>query len=430
MKTIGLDIGTTSIGIVVADTENKTVIDSKTVESNSFIDSKPGERIQNVDTIVSKAMCLINDMLEKHTDISAIGLTGQMHGIIYTNADGKAVSPLITWQDMRGEKTAEEIKEKFGIGAAAGYGLISHIENIKNKEVPADAVKICTVGDYIGMVLTGRKEPLIHTGNAASLGLFNSKTFKFRKEIIEALGADVSVLPETTKEICEIGKYKGIPVLVSLGDNQASFLGAVGTRKNICQINVGTGGQISVLSDEFFETEGIEARPYIGDSYILTGAALCSGRAYAILEKFFRSYAKAVGSDGPQYDIMAALAEDADKNSGLVTDTRFMGTRTRPDIKGSVTKVTEDNFTPANLIYSWLCGMADELLSLCERIEEGSDIKINCFMGSGNGLRKNKTLREIFTEKTNDGFSMGEAREEAAFGAAVSACYADFSKGI
>lgn len=73
-------------------------------------------------------------------------------------------------------------------------------------------------------------------------------------------------------------------------------------------VNIGTGSQISVLSDSWFEGPGIEARPLTADSYLLVGAALCGGAAYAALEHFFREYAAAAGGkDQPQYGIMQSF---------------------------------------------------------------------------------------------------------------------------
>ena len=68
---------------------------------------------------------------------------------------------------------------------------------------------------------------------------------------------------------------------------------------------MGTGGQISVLSEQHFEAPGIEARPFLNRTWLLTGAILCAGRAYAILEQFFRSCASAMGlGDTAQYELM------------------------------------------------------------------------------------------------------------------------------
>lgn len=40
-------------------------------------------------------------------------------------------------------------------------------------------------------------------------------------------------------------------------------------------VNMGTGGQISVLSGQYFSGDGIEARPFLNGKYLLAGASLC-----------------------------------------------------------------------------------------------------------------------------------------------------------
>ena len=53
MKVIGIDIGTTTISLVVLDTEKKAVLESRTVPNGTFIRTeKEWERIQNPDRIV------------------------------------------------------------------------------------------------------------------------------------------------------------------------------------------------------------------------------------------------------------------------------------------------------------------------------------------------------------------------------------------
>lgn len=92
-----------------------------------------------------------------------------------------------------------------------------------------------------------------------------------------------------------LGEYRGRLVSVAIGDNQASFLGAVYDMENSVLVNIGTGGQISVLSDHCLMAENIEARPFVKGRYLLAGSSLCGGRAYAMLEKFFKTYAEAMG---------------------------------------------------------------------------------------------------------------------------------------
>lgn len=139
MKAIGIDIGTTTIGGVVVEVDERrhsTVIEARTIQNGSFIGtSNEWERIQDAEKIIQKAKVVVDEFIDKYPDAHNIGLTGQMHGIVYLNAEGRSVSPLYTWQDGRGnicdDKTGKsllkEIEEKCQYKAASGYGLITHL---------------------------------------------------------------------------------------------------------------------------------------------------------------------------------------------------------------------------------------------------------------------------------------------------------------
>lgn len=112
------------------------------------------------------------------------------------------------------------------------------------------------------------------------------------KWVIAAKRADFNQIgqqfPDVCTEIEKLGTYRGRTVTTAIGDNQASFLGAAGDEENTLLVNMGTGGQISVLSGQYFSGDGIEARPFLNGKYLLAGASLCGGKAYALLEQFFR----------------------------------------------------------------------------------------------------------------------------------------------
>ena len=94
MKTIGIDIGTTTIGAVVMDTQDKRLLTSVTIPNGSFIKTAcEWERIQDVGLLMKKAKELLDSLLEEYPDTKTIGLTGQMHGILYTDINGQCISP-------------------------------------------------------------------------------------------------------------------------------------------------------------------------------------------------------------------------------------------------------------------------------------------------------------------------------------------------
>lgn len=426
MKSIGIDIGTTSISTVVFDPETGKVLHARTIENGSFIPTEyEWEKIQDPVIILEKSQRVLDEFLKMYPDTDSIGITGQMHGIVYTDNDGHPCSPLYTWQDGRGAEVADFIRKTCGLNVPSGYGLATHIYNQKNGLVPERAVHLCTIGDCLGMYLTGRNQPLIHISNAASLGFYDTKHARFYTDKLAALGISQDILPTITEDFSILGSYKGVPVTAALGDNQASFLGSAGLRSNVLLLNMGTGGQISVLSDTCFEAPGIEARPLVKGKYLLVGSSLCGGRAYAILEKFLRSYAESSsGENSSQYPVMEKLAKDYAKDhpyrNPVLVDTRFNGTRTNPSLRGSIRNLSEDNFTPAALIYSTLVGMSQELFDLYQIISAGTNIHADLLIASGNGYRRNEILRQISREMFGAPLELAPYEEEAACGAAIS----------
>lgn len=439
MITIGIDLGTTTISAVVLEKEASAewkkgrVLETRTIPGGGFLKTPhEWERLQSPGETVSQAKALLEELLSRYSDVAAIGLTGQMHGIVYVDREGRSISPLFTWQDGRGnlpgfgrdgDKTLVEwVQKETGYQVFSGYGLVTHLYHCQKGLVPEGSAGICTIADYLGMCLTGRKRPLMHISNGAGLGFFDGREGVFREEVLGKLGMDVSLLPELAKGFSCLGCYKGIPVSVAIGDSQASFLGTVGMKENTLLLNMGTGGQISLLSEKYFEAPGIEARPLTEGKYLLTGSSLCGGRAYAVLERFLRSYARQAGAgDVSQYEIMGRLAEKGwqQRKGGMKVTTAFCGTRTDPKLRGSITGIGEDNFTPEGLVYGVLEGMARELYDFYRLIREGTGIRAEHLTASGNGMRKNPTLQKIVSELFGTELEEAPYEEEAACGAAL-----------
>lgn len=454
MKVIGIDMGTSTISGVVADSISGAVLAVRNIPNKSTISTANGwEHIQDGDKACQAAKAVLDQLLTRCPDVQGIGLTGQMHGVLYVNAKGEAVSPLYTWQDGRGDlpefggrPLTALIREKTGLFVPSGYGLVTHLYQLKRNLVPKDGRFICTVSDYLGMKLTGRREPLLHASNGASLGFFDAKDRRFQADAAEKAGIDLRILPKIKDETECLGKYRGIPVYAAIGDNQASFLGAAGGRENTVLLNMGTGGQISLLSSEYLEIPGIETRPFVDRRYLLVGASLCGGKAYALLESFFRSYLAAAGADAPsQYPVMERLAragwrQELEKNQGrkrensqawhdwpdqIKTITTFAGTRLDPKARGSITGIGVGNFTPEDVICGVLKGMVEELMEMYWQIRERTGISADRLILSGNGFRKNPVLQDMASHMFGLKASLAEGEEEAACGCALGAAAAE-----
>ena len=425
----GIDIGTTTISAVVLSPGSLRAEATYTFNANASLEGgEPWEKAQDARLILLRVRRLLDFLLDRYPAVRSIGFSGQMHGILYLDADGEAASPLYTWQDGRAglgsPSVCERIEARTGYHLSPGYGIATHVYNRENGLVPPGAVMLSTVMDYAAASLCGLRAPVSHVSNAASLGLYRAEQNDFDRDALDRLGIGRDFLPRVVDTTSVIGAYRGIPVSVPIGDNQASFLGAVRDPGTSALANFGTGSQISVLlrpgeetSQELRLSHSVEVRPMGGGYSLACGSALCGGRAYAMLERFFRSYLDACGIPaGEQYEVMNRLALEGLGKPPLSVVTSFCGTREDPGALGWIGGISEDGFTPEALIAGFVRGMAGELEALYRQIPHG---RIRTLVVSGNAARKNPALREALGEAFGLEIVLPGSMEEAACGAAV-----------
>ena len=426
---IGLDIGTTSISAVAVESSTGALLRAVTVPNDSTLPSPDGvSRLQDPARIAKTALCLKEALAAEFSPVAAIGVTGQMHGILYLDRAGRAVSPLYTWQDGRGNLPygkstyAAHLSTRSCYPLASGFGLVTHFINREQGLVPSEAVTFCTIQDYIALLLARRKTPLLHASDAASFGCFDLEAHTFDRFAMEKLGFDNAFLPAVTAETAIIGQDGSIPVAAAIGDNQASVLGSLRENADIL-VNIGTGSQVSAVVSAPVPFPAGAVRPYVDGKFLLAGSPLCGGRAYALLHRFFARCAELFGGDGRDiYTVMNDMAAEQPEDHSLTVDTRFCGTRNDPALRGALSEISEDNFTPEQLTRGVLWGMTAELRGLYGEMPLLSPA--TGLVGSGNAVRKNPVLRRYLEEQFNLPLKLPVHREEAAFGAAVFAAAA------
>ena len=407
MKSIGIDIGTTSICGISADCNSGEILKSVTLPNDSFIETdKAFERIQDSSKILKKVFSLVEQLADD--DTVSIGFSNQMHGILYADKEGNALSPLYIWQDARGNEIYKDGKTYAEtIGGFAGYGLVTDFYNRVNNLVPENTAYCMSIGDFATMHLCQKTQPLMHITNGAAFGCFDIRENKFT--------IDLPYLPPITKDFAVVGEYNGIPVTVSVGDNQASFIGSV-KNNDTALINVGTGSQVSVICDSPDVGVGLEARPFDGEKYLAAGCALCGGRAFAMVERFLARAVEIATGQKPE-SLYAQIDKilETKKETSMNADSRFCGTRLDPTVTGAYTGITENNFTPEDMLLSTLYAMTDELYGMYA----SSGKKCDALVCSGNGIRKNAALREITSKTFGCEVLVPFYKEEAAYGAAL-----------
>ena len=195
--------------------------------------------------------------------VAAIGLTGQMHGLVLLDAAGNVLRPAILWNDQRTQSQCDEIhrrigKEKFiqttGNVALTGFTAPKILWVKENEpEVFAKARHVLLPKDYIRYKLTG--EYAVDKADGAGTVLFDLKLRDWSRKVLEALEIDPSWMPRTfegpeftgkvTAEAASAtGLIAGTPVAAGGGDQAAQAVGVGAVDPGVVALTVGTSGVV------------------------------------------------------------------------------------------------------------------------------------------------------------------------------------------
>jgi xylulokinase len=208
--------------------------------------------------------------------VGAVGLTGQMHGLVLLDGEGEILRPAILWNDQRTQRQCDEIhqrigKERFiqitGNVALTGFTAPKILWVQENEPEVFNKVKhILLPKDYIRYRLTG--DYAMDKADGAGTVLFDLKTRTWSPEILEALEINPGWLPPTfegtefTGSISEAaasvtGLTTGTPVAAGGGDQAAQAVGVGAVEPGIVGVTVGTSGVVfATTPSALVEPEG------------------------------------------------------------------------------------------------------------------------------------------------------------------------------
>ena len=114
--TIGIDLGTSGTKTVLFD-QRATPVASATIEYPLY-QPQNGWAEQDPEHWWRAAVGTLRQVLESSgvdpKDIAAIGLSGQMHGLVMLDQEGRVLRRSIIWCDQRSGKQCDTITEKVG----------------------------------------------------------------------------------------------------------------------------------------------------------------------------------------------------------------------------------------------------------------------------------------------------------------------------
>jgi xylulokinase len=246
---VGIDVGTTGVKAVAVSPSGEVL--GRTERGYPLSTPRPGWSEQDpADWWAATEACLAE--LTDDRDVVAIGLSGQMHGLVALDADDRVIRPAILWNDGRTAAECEQIEARIGrerlidlTGNRALAGFTApKLLWLRNHE-PKSYARIRRVllpKDYVRLRLTG--EHAIDVADASGTLLLDVAARSWSDEVLAALDLPASWLPRVYESPEPVGSWKGVSVAAGAGDCAAAALGVGVDRPGPASIVLGTSGVV------------------------------------------------------------------------------------------------------------------------------------------------------------------------------------------
>ena len=271
---LGFDIGSSFVkGSAVRVNDGTCIASASAPDSEMTISSpKPGWAEQDPEMwweqVKSVAVKLLTAGSFQKEEVTAIGLSYQMHGLVLLDSDRKLLRPSIIWCDSRaaeiGRKAFEELGEQFCLQNylnSPGNFTASKLKWVKENEpeIFENAEVAMLPGDFIGYKMTGER---ITTASGLSEGIFwNFRAGDIAEKLLDHYGIPPSLLPEwkgsfkehgklSKKAADELGLDPGIPLSYRAGDQPNNAFSLNVTSPGEAAATAGTSGVIYGITDQ------------------------------------------------------------------------------------------------------------------------------------------------------------------------------------
>ena len=265
---LGIDIGTSATKIIAIDEGGKLVATASAHYPIShpqplWAEQNPAHWWDAVAACCRQIVAQIGN-----DDIAAIGLSGQMHGLVMLDQNGAVLRDAMLWNDGRTQQQCDEITEIVGLET-----LISETANPAltgftapkilwvrqhQPEIYARTHKVLLPKDYVRYELTG--EFATEVSDASGTLLLNVPRRQWSHVVCDKLKIDLNLLPrvyeshEISGQISAraaqmTGLKAGTPVVGGGGDQAAGAVGNGIVQSGILSVTTGTSGVVFAFAD-------------------------------------------------------------------------------------------------------------------------------------------------------------------------------------
>ncbi|WP_321801658.1 xylulokinase [Caballeronia sp. J97] len=255
MRFLGIDLGTGSLKLAIVDESGREIASSSA--AYAVTSAQPGWAETTVDAWYAALVGAASRLpANERLAVGAIGFSGQMHGVVPTGADGRALRAAMLWPDTRARDLLDAWPEPQPNPVAPGMAgpLLRWLA--ANEPRTAAAMRwALQPKDWLRVKLGGMFVTDASDACATALG---HPSGEWDEALIDRLGlARVAFAPLaashavggalSTEAAAELGLRAGIPMAVGAGDTPCAALGSGLSADGDALLTTGTGGQIVVM---------------------------------------------------------------------------------------------------------------------------------------------------------------------------------------
>ena len=432
---LGIDTSTTATKALLIDADGDVLGIGKS--EYDYATPKPGWSEQDPDLWWNGTIDAIRDAMTRSgidpTTVAAIGITGQMHGLVALDANDRPLRPSILWNDQRTATQCDEIRERVGrdrLIAITGNDALTGFTAPKilwmRDEEPDNYARISTVllpKDYVRLRLTG--ERAVDRAGASGTLLFDLGQRNWSDEIIDSLGLPRDWFPRTfegtdvtghlTDEAASLtGLRPGIPVVGGAGDQAANGVGTGAVEPGTVAVSLGTSGVVFAATDRPVIDSDARLHSFchaVPGLWHQMGVMLSAAGSL----RWFRD---AIAPDASFAELSLEAGIVAPLSEGLLFLPYLTGERTPhpdPEARGAFVGLTVRH-TRAHLARAVMEGVAFGLRDSLEIIREQSEVREIRVAGGG---AESPVWLQILADVFGAEVRTVDVPESAAFGAAL-----------
>ena len=182
---LGIELGSTRIKAVLLDEAHKIVKSGDDTWKSSL---ENGVWTYHMDEVQTGLRAAVQNLGELPGEISAMGVSGMMHGYLAFDKDWNLLAPFRTWQNTMTGEAAEALSAEFGFNVPQRWSIAHLYQAALNGEEHVKSIAhITTLAGYVHYLLTG--ENVLGIGEVSGMFPIDSEALSYDAAMLDKFDA-------------------------------------------------------------------------------------------------------------------------------------------------------------------------------------------------------------------------------------------------